>query len=100
LTEERKRSGASRAGTLTAQIRLKIRHQERGRHPLAGDIADDDPQPVAAQAQKVVIIAPDLARLDTESGVLERGGVREPLREQPGLHLSRDGQFVRGAAPS
>src|SRR5579863_7132681 len=64
---------------LAAQIRLQIGHQKGGGDSLSGDIADHQSKPLAAQIQKVVIVAAHLASLNADAGVLEGGERRERL---------------------
>ena len=51
-----------------------------------------------AEIEKVVIIAADLAGLDADAGVFESGERRESLREEAGLDVLGDFEFVGGAA--
>ena len=80
---------------LAAQVRLQIRHQQRPRDSLARDIADHQPQPVPPQAQKVVVIAAHLPRLDASAAIFERLERWQHLREQPCLHPFGNLQFLR-----
>src|SRR5262245_18631540 len=56
---------------LTAKIGLQIRHQQRRRDPLTGDIANHKPEPLAAKVEEIVIVAADLSRLHTRTGIVE-----------------------------
>ena len=53
-----------RSGALTPQVGLKVGHQQRGRHALAGDVADDQPQTVPPKIEEIVVVATHPARLD------------------------------------
>ena len=96
---DRPQQGARPVGddaALNAQVRLQIGHQERGGDAFAGDVADHEPEVRAAEFQKVEVISPDLAGLDASAGIVERGGFGQRLREETGLHLPCDLEFVRG----
>ena len=86
-----------RSGALTAQIRLKVGHQQRGRHALAGDVADDQPETVLPEVEEIVVIAAHPARLDACACVLQRAHRRKSLRKEPRLHLHGDLELVGGA---
>jgi hypothetical protein len=77
-------------GTKATQIRLQVGHQERGSDSFAGDVGDDQAEAVLTEVEEVVVIAADLASLDTDAAVVESGERRESLREQPGLHVLGD----------
>ena len=85
-------------GALAAQIRLQIGHQESSGDSFSGNVADHEAEPLAAEIEEIVIIAADLASLDADAGVLERGQGRQRLREEPGLHLFGNFQFLGRAA--
>jgi len=36
-------------------VAAQVRHHKRGRHLLAGDVADDEPESVAAEAEEVML---------------------------------------------
>src|SRR5271169_4666234 len=56
---------------LAAQIGLKIGHEEGGRDPLAGDVADHQAQPLPPESEKVEVITTDLAGLKASSRVIQ-----------------------------
>src|SRR5712692_10895408 len=76
----------------------QVGQQERGGDPFAGDVCDDEAEATFAEVEEVVIVAADLTSLDADAGVFESSEGREGLREQPGLHVLGDFEFVRGAA--
>src|SRR6266849_1124776 len=53
------------------------------RSTFAGNITDHQPEPLAAEIEEVIVIAADLASLDADTRVLERGQGRKRLREEP-----------------
>src|SRR4029077_11505514 len=83
---------------LAPQAGLQIRHQQSGGDPLAGNIADDQPQPLWPEIQEIEIIPSNLARLQADTRVLYRFQLRLNLRKQPRLHLPRYFEFLGGAA--
>jgi len=85
-------------GALAAEIGLEIGHEQRGGDAFAGDVADDKAETIVAEAEEVVIIAADLACLMADSGVIERGKFGKILREEAGLDLRGDFDFLGGAA--
>src|SRR5882757_2741124 len=72
---------------LAAQVGLQIRHQESAGNSLPGDVTQHQTESFLAQIEKVVVIAPDLARLNTSAGILEGFQHRKRLGKEPGLHL-------------
>ena len=52
-------------GELAAEIRLQTGHQKSGADTFAGNIGDEDAKPLATEIEKVIIVAADLASLDT-----------------------------------
>src|SRR5580698_7892363 len=76
-------------GKLAAQVCLKIRHQQRGGNPLAGDIADQQSEPPLSQRKEIIVIAADMTSLNADASVVERLQGRKRLREEPRLHLFR-----------
>jgi hypothetical protein len=66
--------------------------------PFAGDVADDEPEPLVAEGEKVVVVAADVAGLDADAGVVEGFERRQGLGEEAGLDLAGDLEFLRGAA--
>src|SRR5579872_2585223 len=79
VQEHRRR--VARDGALAAQVRLKIGHHQRARDSFSRDIADYQPEPLTAEVEEIVVVATDLPRLNTASGVVERLKRRESLRE-------------------
>src|SRR5205823_13123271 len=51
-----------------------------------------------AQIEEIVVIAPDRARLDADARVVERFNGRQPLGEEPCLHLFCNFQFLGSSA--
>ena len=82
--------------------RLKIRHQERRRDPLADDVGDRDGEPRLAERQRVEAVASDACRRLPRGGDVPAFDRRQALRKQLPLDLPRLGDFtllVRTAAP-
>ena len=82
---------------LAAEVRLEVRHEQRGGDALAHHVADDEAQTVGAEAQEVVVVAAHRARGEAGPRVVERAEGGPGLGEEPGLHLAGDRQLVRGA---
>src|SRR6516225_3985106 len=85
-------------GRLASQAGLQIRHQQSGGDPLAGDIADDQRQPLRPEIQKVEIIPPNLPCLQAHTCILDGFQLRLNLGKQPGLDLLRYFKFLGCAA--
>ena len=85
-------------GALAAQVGLKVGHEQRGSDAFTGDVADDEAEAIATERQEIVIITADVARLLAASCVVERSKGRQFLREEPGLHVLCDFQFLGEAA--
>ena len=83
---------------LAAEIGLEIGHEQRGGDAFAGNITDHESESVAAETEKVVIVAADLASLMANTGVIERGELRKSLGKQARLDLLGDFDFLGGAA--
>ena len=83
---------------LAAKIRLQIGHQKSRGHSLARDIGDYQPEAPAAQVEKIVVIAAHLAGLDASARIFDGFDRRQSLREEPGLYLFGNLQFLCGAA--
>src|SRR5262249_16814372 len=83
---------------LGTQVGLQVGHQWSGADSLPGNVAQHQPQPVRAESQEVVVVAPDLAGLDANTGVVETPQGRHSLREEPELDLFGDLELMRGAA--
>src|SRR6476620_4588855 len=71
-----------RSRALTAQMGLKVGHEQRGRHALPGDVADDQTQPVSPEIEKIVVIAAHPARLDAGACVLKGAHCRKSLGKE------------------
>src|SRR5882672_6896720 len=82
--------------TLTAQIRLQIRHQESARDSLPCDVAEHKPDPFLAKIEEVVVVAADLTSLYADPGVVERLECGKDLRKEACLHLFGDYQLMGG----
>ncbi len=87
---------------LAAQIGLRVGHEKSGGDSFAGNVADDEAQLLAGtvfpEVEKVEIVSSDLAGRKAYAGVFERPGLGMDLREQAGLDLLGDFQFLGGAA--
>lgn len=83
---------------LAAKIGLQIGHEQGGGDALAGNIADDEAEAVVAEAEKVVVVAADLAGLMANSSVIEGAELGEVLREEPRLNAGGDFNFLGGPA--
>src|SRR5262245_25972178 len=81
---------------LTAQIRLKICHQQSSRDAFARDIANHQAEPPLAEIQKIVIIAANGASRVAKATIGEGLKRRMPLREEAQLYLLGDCQVVSG----
>src|SRR5467141_72620 len=84
-------------GALAAQIGLQIGHQESGGDSFSGDVADDEAEAAAPETEEVVVITSDFAGLNTKAGVFEGFERWLRLREEPGLDLLGDFDFLRSA---
>src|SRR5271163_494291 len=84
-------------GKLAPEVCLKIGHEKRGGDSLAGDVADQQSEALLSESQKIIVIAADMAGLDTNARVVETGHCRKRLREESGLHLYRNFQLLGGA---
>ncbi len=83
---------------LAPQAGLQIRHQQSCGDSLAGNIADDQAQPLRPEIQEIEIIASHLARLQADACVFHGFQLGLNLRKQPRLHLLGYFQFVGGTA--
>jgi hypothetical protein len=83
-------------GAQVAQVRLKIRHQQRRGGSFAGNVTDHEAEPVAAERKEIVVIPADGPGLHAEAAVFERAHFGLRLRKESRLHLSRGFQFQRG----
>jgi len=87
-----------RDGALAAKIGLEISHKQSGGDALAGDVADDHAEALAAEIEKIVIITADVACGETETGKLKRFERGKSLREETGLHLLGNFEFLSSTA--
>src|SRR6266404_2248891 len=78
-------------------MRLEIGHQEGCRDPFAANIADHQPKLIAAEIEKIVIIAAYVAGLDANGSVFQRGKNGLGLREEPRLDVPGELQFLAQA---
>jgi hypothetical protein len=85
-------------GALAAQIGLQVGHEQRGGDAFAGDVADDKPEAVRAEVEKIVVITAYGARRETVAGVVQRGNRRTELRKKAALYFVGDFEFLGGAA--
>src|SRR5256885_190984 len=74
-------------GTLAAEVRLQVGHQESARDALPCNVAQHQSNPLSSEVEEVVIIASDLASLAAESRIFQRPQSRETLWEESCLHL-------------
>src|SRR5262252_5270266 len=93
LTEPSRRSRLS-----TAQVRLKVGHEQSGRNALTGNIANDEAEAIGASGQEIVVVSSDLSRLQAPPCVVKSVESRQALREEVGLHLSRYLQLLSNTA--
>ncbi len=78
-------------------MRLEIGHQEGCRDPFAANIADHQPKLIAAELEKIVIIATYVAGLDANGRVFQGGKVGMCLWEKPRLDVPGELQFLAQA---
>src|SRR5207247_10590341 len=83
---------------LAAQLCVQSGTQERRRDAFYGDVADDEAKAPLAEIQEVVVVAADFARLHAKARILKRLERGQSLREETGLDLLGDFDFLRGAA--
>ena len=76
-----------RPGVLTPQRRLQVRHEQRGRDALAGDVGQHQGDPIHSHLDEVVVVAADRLRLYALRGARETRQLRHALRQQLPLHL-------------
>ena len=62
---------------IAAQDAVGPGHDQRSRHALVGDVADDDPDPPVGQLHEVVEVATDRAGRPVVGGDLPVGQVRQ-----------------------
>src|SRR5882757_8105767 len=85
-------------GELAAEVGLEIGHEQGGGDAFAGDVADDESEPLVAEGEEVVVVAADVAGLDADARVVEGFERRQGLREEAGLDLAGDLELLCGAA--
>jgi hypothetical protein len=81
-----------------AHVRLQARHQQRGGHPLARNVGQEQRQPIVAEPQEVVVVPADAARLPAAAGVVETPRRRGRLRQETRLDVGGEPELVRGTA--
>src|SRR5271166_6031472 len=86
-----------RDGALAAQIRLQIRHQQRTGNSFSCNVTQHQPESILTQMQKVVIVSTDLVGLNAYTPIVECSQGRKALREQSGLYLFGNLQFMSQA---
>ncbi len=69
-------------------------HQQRRRHPLAGDVAEQRPERAALGAHQVAVIAAHRPQRVVQVADLPAVGADPAGRQQRGLHPRRGGQVV------
>lgn len=79
-------------------MRLQICHQESGGGSLSGYISDDQAETIAAEFEKVVVVASDHARRKAKTRVFECAELWLSLREKSGLNLPGILRFQNGTA--
>lgn len=79
----------------THELGPQVRHDQRSRYAVAGDVVERYRVPLARDAEKVVVVAADLGELPVVDGDLEvllhLGG---HLRQVRGLHLPGDREVL------
>src|SRR5258708_288996 len=98
LFQNKRHVGAARvAGALVSEMRLEIGHQESCRDSFAANIADHQAKLIAAEIEKIVIIATYVAGLDANGCVFQGGKSRMGLWEEPRLDVPGELQFLAQA---
>src|SRR5262249_43035020 len=77
-------------------VGLQVRHEQRARNSLSGDVCQNDSHASGAQTEKVVIVSSYLTSLDTAAGIFHRAERRQLLWEQPVLYLPGKFHFLGG----
>src|SRR5580704_9266282 len=72
-------------GALAAQVGLQICHEQRGGDAFAGNVADDEPEAVEAEIEKVVVVAAYRAGGEAAAAIVERLDRWAELREKAAL---------------
>jgi hypothetical protein len=88
----------AREGELAAEVGLEIGHEKCGSDAFAGDVADDEAEPLAAEGEEVVVVAADVAGLEADTSVVEGFERWESLRKEAGLDLAGDLELLCGTA--
>src|SRR5258708_7909795 len=78
-------------------MRLEIGHQEGCRDSFPANIADHQAKLIAAEIEKIVIIAAYVAGLDAKGCVIQGGKSRMGLWEEPRLNVPGELQFLAQA---
>src|SRR5882762_1585628 len=78
-------------------MRLEIGHQEGCRDAFAANVADHQPKLIAAELEKIVVIATYVAGLDTNGCVFQGGKSGMCLWEEPRLDVPGELQFLAQA---
>ena len=69
-------------------------HEQGGGHALAGDVGDDDPDPVPVDTEEIVEVAADLLRRLHDAVHLQDPGRRHGGRQEGELYAGRDVQLL------
>ena len=83
---------------LAAQVGLQVGHEKGGGDSFAGNVADDEAELVLAEVEDIEVIASHVAGGKAKAGVFEGLRFGMDLREEAGLDLLGDFQFLGGAA--
>ena len=94
LARRRTSPGDDQPGRLGPQDAVGRRHDQRGRHALVGDVADDDPELAVGQLEEVVEVAADLAGRPVVRGDVPAGQVGQLLRQELLLDQPGDVQLL------
>src|SRR5689334_7967365 len=81
-------------GKLAAKVSLQVGHQQCGSDSLARDIPDEQPHLLLPESEEIVVVASDMAGLDTGARLIECSESGKGLRKQPGLDLFCDFQLL------
>src|ERR1700741_5015590 len=90
-------------GGLAADVCLQVGHQKSGGDGFSKNFADDQAECslaeiVFAEVEKVEVIASHFPSLQAKTGIFEGLRLGMDLREQPGLHLLGDFEFLGNTA--
>src|SRR5919198_5738576 len=86
-------------GRLGPQDRVGGGHDQRGRHPLVGDVPDHDAEQAVGQLDEVVEVAADLAGRPVKRGQVPAGQLGQVPRQEPLLDELGDPQLLLDALP-